>query len=49
MQIKAEDLTYLHLNFWPGQRKKVVRETKRLLEDAGWNLPCHLYPEFPGK
>ena len=25
---------------------KVVREAERLLREAGWRLPVHLYPEF---
>ena len=25
---------------------KVVREAERLLREAGWTLPVHLYPEF---
>ena len=29
--------------------EEVVREAKRLLENAGWHLPTHLYPEFPDK
>ena len=29
--------------------EEVVREAKRLLKNAGWHLPSHLYPEFPEK
>jgi len=29
--------------------EEVVRKAKQLLEDAGWHLPCRLYPEFPGQ
>ena len=29
--------------------EEVVREARRLLENAGWHLPCHLYPEFQDK
>ena len=29
--------------------EEVVREAKRLLENAGWHLPTHLYPEFRDK
>ena len=29
-----------------GKVDKVVREAERLLREAGWRLPVHLYPEF---
>ena len=29
--------------------EEVVREAKRLLENSGWHLPTHLYPEFRDK